>query len=441
MSDTIHLSGLGSGLDVEGIIEGLVKANSVSMALMQHRASTLRSAVTTLSDIGTKLSSLGTALAALDTQSEASGYTATSSSSAIVASAQGTALPGSFQITVDSLAAEQRTYSKQFASSSAALGQVGSISIQVGTGTPKSFDVVAGDSLESIASKINALGLRASASIVNEGSTSRLQIRGLDTGIANALTINETGTTLDLNGTGVPPEGGKTIAATDAVLWVDGFQITRSTNQITGAIQGVTLALKQTSATPVTVSVASDPTATKANIKAMVSAFNTVISSIHFAAGYGSIKATNQTLSGDSALRTIADRLTSTVSYSIGGSSVYQMLSQVGVSLTKDGTLSFDESKFDTAVAADASGVSALVADRMAAVKSLVSTVTASETGTLTLRSTALSSQAEKLEDRAEEEQTRLDRYADQLRKQFIAMDDAVSKSQALMDQLTRVFG
>ena len=92
-----------------------------------------------------------------------------------------------------------------------------------------------------------------------DGSAYRLQVRGLDTGAANAITFSETGTALDLNGTGATASSGKTVqSATDASLTIDGFTVTRPTNQITGVVQGVTLALTSTTSTPATVTVAGD---------------------------------------------------------------------------------------------------------------------------------------------------------------------------------------
>jgi len=165
MSATVSFGGIGSGIDTDSIVSGLIAAGKEPITNLQSRATQIRSAVTTLSSIGSSLSTLQTNLSALDTLQEVNSYTATSSNSAVAVSASGSASPGAYSIDVLDLAQEQRTYSKTFDSSTTALGWADSFSIQVGSGTAKNIDVVATDTLESVAAKVNASGLRVSASV------------------------------------------------------------------------------------------------------------------------------------------------------------------------------------------------------------------------------------------------------------------------------------
>src|SRR5690606_41908551 len=81
--------------------------------------------------------------------------------------------------------------------------------------------------------------------------------------------------------------------------------------RIGGAIQGVTLALTATTTGPVTVKVDADPNALRTKLEAVVNDYNAVVKAIHGAAGFGSVKATNPVLAGDSTLRTVTNRLSS----------------------------------------------------------------------------------------------------------------------------------
>ena len=99
---------------------------------------------------------------------------ASSSTAAIAVSANGTALPGAYSIKVNALAQEQRNYSSPFATMNEALGQTGTLSLQVGTGTAVNVDVTASDTLDGIAAKINASGARLSASIFSDGTSYRV---------------------------------------------------------------------------------------------------------------------------------------------------------------------------------------------------------------------------------------------------------------------------
>ncbi|HKQ71026.1 MAG TPA: flagellar filament capping protein FliD, partial [Polyangiaceae bacterium] len=377
---------------------------------------------------------------ALSTTQGLSSFTASSSGAAVVASANGNALPASYSISVGALAKEQRTYSAKFSTSSDPLNQTGTLAVKIGSGTATNIGITATDSLDSIAAKINATQIRASASVFYDGTAYRLQIRGVDTGAANALTLTETGTSLDLNGDGSTPSGGKTVqSATDASLSVDGFTITRSTNQIVGVVPGVTLALTAETTSPVTVSVATDPNALRTKVSAFVNAFNGVINSIHTVAGYGTQKASNSTLAADSTLRSVNDRLNAAARVS-ASSGTFRNLNDIGISLNRDGTLKFDESKFVKAMSADAASVVAMLArpagatsgGLMADLKDIAASLTASDTGMIATHGKAFDARAKTLDLRATSEQARLDSYATNLRKQFTAMNQRAAASNQL---------
>ena len=237
------------------------------------------------------------------------------------------------------------------------------------------------------------------------------------------------------------PTGGKTVQqATDADLTIDGFQVKRPTNQITGAVQGVTLALTATTSAPLTVTVAPDSNSLQTRVSAVVSAYNTVISSIHNLAGFGTQKATNKTLAADSSLRTVADKLARTVASQATGSGSFKTLADIGISSTRDGTLVLDSSKLTAAITKDSGSVTSLLArpqgattgGLMANLEDVIKSLTVSDTGVLANRMKSFDSQAKTLDTRATAEQNRLDTYASTLRTQLTAMNDSVAKSQQL---------
>jgi flagellar hook-associated protein 2 len=445
---TITFGGIGSGMDVEGIITGLVNANKTTLNALNTKSQGLKQAASTLSSVGSTLSNLKNATDALKSLQDVASFTATSSNTAaLVATAAGNAQPGTYAIQVDSLAVEQRTYSGAFASNSGALGQSGFLTLGVGANSTQ-ISVNGSDSLAGIATKINDAGLRVAASVFYDGSQYRLQVRGLDTGAANAVTFNENGTSLDLNGDGSNPNGGKTVQkATDASIVVDGFTVKQPTNQIVGVIPGVTLAVAQTTTTPVNMTIASDPTALSNKINAVVGAYNAAVNSIHSIAGYGSSKPQVTQLAGDSALRTITNNLAQTMSAAQLGQGTIATLAQLGLQQTRDGTLQFDSGKLATALTQDPTSVEKLLGrangattgGAMANLSDLVNSITDSVNGVLTLRSKSLTDQAKKLDDQATREQTRLDSYTTTLRKQFSAMDTAVAANNSLITQLQRI--
>lgn len=442
MAGTISFGGIGSGLDTEGIVTGLVSASSGSLNTLKTRATATDSAVSTLSSISGLLATLQKSVDALANPRDIGSYTASSSSAAIAVSADGTALPGAYSIKVNALAKEQRNYSSTFSSMSTALGQTGTLSIQVGAGTAIDVAVTETDTLDGIAAKINASGARVSASIFNDGTNYRLQVRGLDTGAANTVTFGGTGLTLGLND--LPAS--KVQSAQNSAIEVDGFVVSRATNQVSGAIQGVTLALTEVSTAPVTVSVKGDPTGLQTKLQSVVDSYNAVINKIHQSAGYGTTKGNTAALQGDSSLRSITERLSSALTTRVGTTGNYQTLGTIGLATNRDGTLKLDATKLTAALQNDAAGVATLLAGPssgkgvMDVVSDLAKSMTASN-GTLQLRSDSLASRAKTLRDRADAEQTRLNRYADSLRKAFTAMDTTVAGNNAQMNYITRMYG
>ena len=449
MAGIVTMGGLGSGMDIEGLISGLVKANGVTLTRLQSQATSFRTAASTLSDIGTALATLQTATTALSTNTGVGGMTATSSDAAVVVSASGAALPAAYEISVESLASEQRTYSKTFDSSSGALGQAGNFTIKVGSGTLKQIDVLATDSLDQIAGKINQAGIRASASVFFDGSKYRLQIRGLDTGADNAIALVENGTTLDLNGDGSSPTGGKTVQqAANAKLTIDGFSVERSTNQITGAISGINFALTAKTTSPAKVSIGSDPAALQTKLTAVVNAFNAVVKAAHTAAGFAGSIAKVDALAGDSTLRSVTGKLSAAITAKGATTGPYQTLPDIGLSLDRNGLLTLDSAKLSKAMAADSASVVNLMARTtgvstgglMAKLGDVVTAITDPTSGILMTRNQSFTKQAKKSDERAIQEQTRLNQYSDRLRKSLGDMDAKVGANKVMQQTITNSF-
>lgn len=441
MTGTISFGGIGSGIDTEGIVNGLVGASRGPVSALKSRAASTHAAVSTLSDLGSLLAKLKTSLEALDEPADAASYAASSSSSSISVSALGTAKAGSYAVNVTSLAKEQRTYTDAFASSGVALGQTGSFDITVGAESPVSINIEATDSLDAIVAKVNASGAKVNASVFYDGTNYYMQVAGQDTGLVNAVSFAETGTSLGLT----TPANTKQ-AAGDAVLTIDGFTVTRSNNQISGAIQGLTLNLTETTASPVTVRVASDPDGLQTKLQSVVTAYNAVVDKIQSSAGYGSIKATNPVLAGDSMLRGLGNRLSAALSTAVTAGGNYQTLGSIGLNSDKSGKLSLDSAKLSTALQAAPDSVKNLLAGvsgddgAMDIFRNAVSVFTDTGTGLLDLRKETLGDRAETLDERVAAEELRLERYAELLRKQFASMDGRVAASNAQMETLVRLY-
>jgi flagellar hook-associated protein 2 len=435
---TITFGGVGSGIDTEAIISGLIGASRGPITRVQQQSAQVQSAVSSMSDLGNLLGKFKDAVSALDTIQEVGSFKAASNNKAVVATAAGNAQPGSFEIKVTQLASAYKAYSDPLGITQVndALGQSGTLGLSV-NGKSVDLDIQPTDTLDNVLSKINASGLRVSASSFFDGTQFRMQLRGLDTGAENEVSVTETGTSFGFANT-VKSHG------QDALLTIDGFGVTSKTNQVKGAIAGVTLALTEVTATPlteatstpVTVSVDSDAEGFQAKLKTLVDSYNAVVNKIHTDAGFGSLKATNSELSGDSALRAITSRLSSALGKTVG-SGKFQTLRSIGIELNNNGTLKLNNTALTAALAEDPEAVTRILAgddkttaglaDSLAA----VATDILSSKGLVQTRKDGLAARQKALTDRVDNEQRRLDRMEEMLRKQFTQMDSTVAANKA----------
>jgi flagellar hook-associated protein 2 len=436
---TITFGGVGSGIDTETIISGLISASRGPITRVQQQKLQTESAVSSLSDLGNLLSKFKDAVSALDTIQEVGSFSATSDSKSVVATAAGGAQPGSFAIEVSQLAAAYKAYSAPLGitAPTEALGKSGTLGLSV-NGKSADLSIDPTDTLDSVISKINSSGLRVSASSFFDGSEYRLQLRGLDTGAVNDVVVSETGTNFGF-ADNVKSRG------QDAKLTIDGFAVTSKTNQVTGAISGVTLALAEvntttkdgvTTSTPANVTIASDAAGFQSKLKSLVDNFNSVINKIHADAGFGSVKASNPELSGDAALRSITSRLSSALTKTVG-TGKFQTLRSIGIELNNNGTLKLNASALEKALAEDPEAVTKVLAgddkevDGLADMLADVATDMLGSKGVIQARKDGLSSRQRSLTDRLEVEQKRLDRMEEMLRKQFTEMDSTVAAAKA----------
>jgi flagellar hook-associated protein 2 len=445
MAAAVTFAGIGSGMDVEGLITGLMGVERQSLSRVQSKKASAEAAVTELSSLSTLLSTLKTAASELDTLQDVGSYTTTSTNAdAAAISANGNAQPGEYSVEVLQVAQTARRYSDAFASASSALGVSGQLTLQIGTGDLQSpsgtllvgaatttIDIAANDTLDSVIQKINSSGQRVQASSFFDGTAYRLSLRGLDTGDANALTVSG----LDL---GLNTQANIVSQAQDAKVKIDGFLVSSSNNQISQAVPGVSLAVKKVTTSPFTIAVNQDPDGLAKKLTTFVDAYNGVIQKVHSAAGFGKQKASNPLLAGDSAMRGIASRLSSSLTQTFG-SAAANTLSGIGVKLNNDGTLRLDQTKLTKVLSDDPSAVTRILAGDeslqtsgiMDALRDLTSTLTDPTNGPLTVRKEGFEGQTRRYADQITRENLRLERVEARMRSTFNSMDSSVASSNA----------
>jgi flagellar hook-associated protein 2 len=448
----VQFGGLITGLDTNALIQGLVQAEQRSITILQTQKVRFQAQDGILASVVKSLGDLKSAAQGLSLSTDFHKKTAASSDSTVLtSSADATALEGAYQIVVDRLAKAQSIRSSTFSTATAAIG-MGTLSITVdGKATPVTIDAT-NNTIDGLKTAINSSGAAVTASIVNVGTDSdpdyRLIVQSKKTGTENAATISGS-----LAG-GADPfvTGGEIVqAAANAIFSVNGQSITRSSNTISDALPGVTLALvkegdrdgavESTDATAnVTVSV--DTTAVKAAMQKLVDTYNGVNKTINAQFTLDPNTERQGALAGDSSLRNVMARLRQELSRSGGIGAGIKFISDIGISFQKDGSLTIDDGKLTSALKENPDGVSDLfVIVENGLGKRIPDTVddfVSSVSGTLTFRRKGINTSIEQIDKKVVREQERIAALQKRLTQQFSALEEMVSQLKSQGDFLAQ---
>ncbi|MCU7812438.1 MAG: flagellar filament capping protein FliD, partial [Candidatus Thiodiazotropha sp. (ex Notomyrtea botanica)] len=250
---TISAAGIGSGLEIESIITSLMEVEQIPLQSLQVKAGDLLTQVSAYGTLRSALATFQDSASALSSSDSFNFFTAASGDEeAFTATADNDAAVGSYSISVDNLAAAHKLGSTTvIANSSTLVGNTGDqMTITIGT---ESFTVdIGARSLSSIQDLINEAtdNVGVSAGIVQESDTSvHLVLTSENTGLDNQISVAFTD---DLGGAIADPLGMAQIqAADDAQITIDNtYIISRSSNTIDDAIEGVSIQLlSETTAT------------------------------------------------------------------------------------------------------------------------------------------------------------------------------------------------
>jgi flagellar hook-associated protein 2 len=458
-------TGLGSGLNVSSIVKALVGADTEAkqnQVTAQTKANNLK-----ISGTGTLKSALAAYQAAMDklnvkNSPSFSGFAATSSDTKVLTTtSDNTAVSGSYAIAVTSLATSSKVASAAFAGGATSAIPTGTLKISQ-NGTDYNVDVPAGSTLQSVRDAINTKlqSSGISANIVTDANGSRLVLGSTTTGAGSDISASgiaglEIDGTTALVGSGA---GAISAPAADAVFTVDGLSMTSKTNTVTGAVSGLSFTLLAGASGGVpaqsTITVATNTDGLKTSIQSFVDAYNTLVKTVN--------SLTQATADSDGKL-TVAAAFTGDAMprqmlavmrnelVAPGAGSKLTVLSQLGVQTAKDGTLSFDSTKFNSAMTdkklggevqtfftgttANA-GADGLFARMQAALKPY----TVSGTGILDTRTNSLNLQAKSLASQQDDVTRRVATLTDVLTKKYNAMDVLVGQLKATASNITSMF-
>ena len=437
----IQAPGVGSGLDINSIVNQLMVLERRPLDLLENKQGQAEAQLSAFGQLKSSISSFESAMRNLSSLSKFQIFAPTSSDDTIItASADDTAVEGTYDINVTALAASHKLASNAVTDPAAVVGE-GTLTLSVGG---NSFDVTidsSNSSLFGIRDAVNnaSTNTGVTATIVNENSGSRLIFTSDDAGTANSLLITASngavGNLSQLDGANLTEKR----AAADAQLTIDTFPVTSSTNDVAGAIEGVTLRLEGIGAS--TVDVARDDDAIKTSVQDFADAFNELRDEID--------KQREGQLEADGTLLALESQILRELNQgqSITGSN-YKFLSEVGVSLDKEGRMQVDSEMLQTSLDTEfRSFVNLLAAPNEGfafRLEGLASTVLLPD-GLIDAREDGLNETIRRFDDQKANMEFRLEIIEKRIRAQFTAMDALVSNLNAtssfLSQQLSSVVG
>jgi len=360
---SIVSTGIGSGLDIAGIVQSLVSAEGqpVETRIAQQEAR----AQAKLSAFGSLKSALSDFRDKLDTMRTLEKFLSRTASSGnedyFTVSAGTNALPASYDLEVVQLAQAQKLTSGAFADADAVVG-TGMLKIEVGTTEMDLTIDGTNNTLADIRDAINSAtdNPGVSATIVNADSGSYLIVTGEATGEANSITISQAGGDGGLSALEYDPGKGLTsmtesIAAQDAMIRIDGLDVMSESNTFTGAVQGVTInVLESSGGTTDTLLVENDDQAAKDLISDFVESYNALVNIFDNLTSYDAENEIAAPLVGDSTLRGIRDQIRRELSVGVQDlDAAFSSLSEVGIEVQLDGTLDLNDERLDGVIADD----------------------------------------------------------------------------------------
>jgi flagellar hook-associated protein 2 len=360
----------GSVIDVSSLVSQLVTATYA--AQVANNASQTSAVTAQISALGTLKSALSTfqgALSSLDTPESFSALTATSSDqSAFTATADSSAVAGTYSIGVTQLAQAQQLVSTGFVGGSDATIGTGTLTLSLGA---QSFSINIDDTdntLSGIASAINSAtgNPGVTATLVQGTDGAHLVLASALTGAANTIQVSSSGgdgglAQLDYSPTATANYT-QASAPQDAILNVAGVSYQSPSNTVTGAISGVTLNLATTTAgSNATVTVSNDTSTVASNISNFVAAYNTLVQTFSSLGGYDASSGTAGPMLGNALLTGIQNQIEGVVQGLVSGaSSADNSLASIGVTTQSDGTLALNSSTLQNALSSNFSAVSQL---------------------------------------------------------------------------------
>jgi flagellar hook-associated protein 2 len=471
---TIQSLGVGSGLDLEGLVTQLIAAERGSKEeRLNQKDESLDSEISGLGQLKSKMSDFLDSVDELRNDSSLRGREPTIDNpeegiEPFTAEAANSAVEGSYQVAIKQMAGGSRIETADasttgFSSSSDSILSSGSGSITFkidSTGDSFSLDISAGQTLQQLRNAVNAASdnFGVTASIIDTGTTAggaKLVFTSDTTGEGNDLVIVNDDDLADLERVTTTNAAEDTaylvpvLSAQNAKASIDGIEVESSTNEFENTIENVSFEATELSsyaADGITfetskLSIGFDTEGLESKIRDFVDNYNVLSTEIENLTRYGeSDLEEDGALAGDSMIRGIQQSLASIIGSNVENSELGGLF-QLGVELDEDGKLeigAFDEFGFGSGTdrLADAledsfDEISSLFTDSEEGIATRLYDYLkefTSFSGLITTRENSVKDEKDQLADEREQFERRMSTFEQILRDKYLNLDQTVAR-------------
>lgn len=440
--------GAGSGIDMTALATNLATAQFAAKTdRLTTKSDKLDKQISTVSTLKSALSNLSTSLGERVRTGDLAPTPAIANTSvAKVATSGATPIGTSYSLEVTTLASAQTLVSPSYTAATDVVG-AGTLKLRFGTTGSGTFTedtthaavditLAAGATLNDVAAAINAKNAGVTAYVSNTTAGAKLVLKGSE-GLANSFALDATGdpgvTNLAFDPAN-PGTGRLLTSAGNASLKIDGLAITSASNTLTDAIPGVTMTLTGTnSGSPTKVTFNDASSAITSAMSDLTSALNEIVTQLNTATDSKTGELARD--SGTMALKRTFQQLTSTIIMPDAAEGKPRTLSDLGLSIQRDGTFTLDTARLAATLKADpqatgamfTNGVNGVYATISKISNNMASTSTDAKSYGATLANSIAQMTAQKTQ--VTEEQAKLTERQAALRTQLLARFSAADTS------------
>ncbi|MBY7856231.1 flagellar filament capping protein FliD [Vibrio fluvialis] len=421
---------------------------------LNTQSSQYQSQLTALGKVETALRAFRTAITEMNssTSSIVKNSATVSQEGYFSATADANALAGSYQVFVEQVATAHQVSASMPANldSTTQVPTTGTMDFTI-NGTTMTLDLSTldsdGDGIATVADLVSAINNDSNnpgvnATLVRSNGQTYFMLSSTETGVANSVNVSVSGTGqtwfedafTNLNEISAPQ---------DAVIWLGaqgtGLQLSNSSNTFEGVINGVDLTVTkaQTSGeAPLSLSVGADQEGTKEQMNKIIEAYNSLMKTIDSYTSIGGEDSQRGVLASDPTIRSIESQLKTLVRGEFEG----MRLSDLGIEISRDGTMKIDADKFEKAQTTNTAALESFFngdGNLLDSLDSLLDPYLQFSNGLFKSRKDALQQNISRIEDKQTALERKYDMAYDRYLKQFTQMNQLITK----MNQTMSMFG